>query len=87
MTTLYDIIEKLRDARHALEDTDPSLHAAIRDTGAADVLADACATLDHLAEAYDDLRDAAAALLARTQPGYDYELEQLRAAMARVDSE
>ena len=39
MTTLYDIIEKLRDARHALEDTDPSLHAAIRDTGAADALA------------------------------------------------
>ena len=31
--------------------------------------------------------DAAAALLARTQPGYDYELEQLRAALARVDSE
>ena len=85
MTTLYDTIEKLRDARHALEDT--SLHAAIRDTGAVDALADACATLDHLAEAYDDLRDAAAALLARTQPGYDYELEQLRAALARVDSE
>ena len=87
MTTLFDIIEKLRDARHALEDTDPSLHAAIRDTGAVDALADACATLDHRAEAYDDLRDAAAALLARTPLGYDYELEQLRAALARVDSE
>lgn len=81
MTTLHDTIEKLRDARHALEDT--SLHAAIRDTGAVD----ACATMDHLADAYDDLRDAAAALLARTPPGYDYELEQLRAALARVDSE
>ena len=71
MTTPYDAIEKLRDARHALEDA----------------LADACATLDHRAEAYDDLRDAAAALLARTPPGYDYELEQLRAALASVDSE
>ena len=87
MTTLHDTIEKLRDARHALVDTDPSLHAAIRDTGAVDALADACATMTHLADAYDDLRDAAAALLARTPPGYDYELEQLRAALARVDSE
>ena len=49
-------------------------------------LADACATMTHLADAYDDLRDAAAALLTRTPPGYDYELEQLRAALARVDS-
>ena len=87
MTTLYDTIEKLRDARHALEDADPSLHDAIRDTGAVDALADACAIMTHLADAYDDLREAAAALLTRTPPGYDYELEQLRAALARVDSE